>query len=700
MLLNLIAFVLVLNIGTASNSEYYLTTFQQAQPDTLQVKTMLEESEVDINKGDFVSARKKIKQAEKWSKEIEFSEGLELSALNMAEIYMNEQFYDSAKVVLEAAIEEFPDSKHRLQFYNFLGSTFRYKNENEKAIEVFRKALQIGEETGRKRLVAVLNQNLAVAYIGAGMKSEALNSYLISIEYAEAEKDTGFLTIAYNTLGDTYNEFGDYEQSEYYLNKSLSLAKEKNRRLDILRASLNLANLKSNLEEFDESLNLYNEALVLSKEVRPNTPPFQILYNMGNLSLKMRKPNEAISNFEESLGYCLELNIPQGIYYNYGGLGNAQEIIGDLQTAIDWHRKALEVAKSINSIPFIQETYQKLYELNRAYGDFENALLRLEEYKSLSDSLLDLDRERSVADLKNQLELNRQTEINDLLRESQVQQENKLRFQYGLIATSGFVILLGLYILLITIRTNREKTKAFNLLTKQREDLEKLNLEMNKLFAIIAHDLRTPLSSMQGILFLLKSGDLSKDEIEAFTNQIEDSVQKNIDVMEDLLSWAKEQMSGITFIKENLNIYDLIDSVISRQEYRSQLKEVLVQNQVDKKLIISADENALKLILRNLLSNSIKFTGSGDTIKFTSTDLKDRVQLCVTDSGVGMSKEIQDKVFASNSISFSVAGTKGEKGTGFGLSLIKEFVSKLGGTITIESEEGKGTKFCIELPKK
>lgn len=698
MLVILLAFVLAFGVGVEKAHPIAANIIQQ-EVDTLRVVQLLDEANNDINSSRFSEARKKIKQAGEWSEELDFPKGKQLTALRLAEVYLEVQFFDSARVVLENALEDFPESFYKIQLCNLLATSYRYMNELEKAIETYQMVLKLAVETEQNRMIAAIHQNMAVAYISMGKKAEGLNSYLFSIDYAEQEKDTVFLAIAYNNLGDTYNEFGEFEQAEFYLQKSYDLAVLKDLKSNLLRVTNNLANLKSDQGKFNEALQLYQQALDLSKEVRPNTPPFRISHNLGNLALKMYDPDEAILYFEESLEYCIQLNIPPGIYYNYGGLGNAAEQKGQLTKAIERHQQALEVAEQMGSLPFIQETRLKLYELNKETGDFESALIQFEEYAVLSDSMLDLEQERSFAELENRLELNRQTEINTLLEEKQLQQEKQLKFQLGLIITAAFIIILILYILYTINQTSKEKTKAYNQLAKQREELEKLNQEMNKLFAIIAHDLRAPLASMHGILFLLKSGELSKDEIASYTNEIEGNVQKNIDVMEDLLSWAKRQMNGITFVKEELNVHEVVNQVIAKQESRSKLKEISVTNKVNKSMRIKTDINALKLILRNLLSNSIKFTNLGDEINFTSSDKGDKIQLCVTDTGIGMSKDLQEKVFSSQSISFSLEGTKGEKGTGFGLSLIKEFVDKLGGTITIESEEGKGTKFCIDLPK-
>lgn len=692
MLLKIIALLFLFGSGSGvKDSDFFVGTLQ-VELDTTQVNNWVKESLQDIYAGEFSEARTKIRQIEEWSLKLDFQEGIEKAGIRMADIFLYEQKYDSSEIVLKKLLEKYPKARNKASILNLLATAYRYKNNFEKAIETYQELLVTAEEKSDGRMFAAVHQNLGVAYMNMGKSVEGLNSYLLSIEYAEAEKDTNFLVIALNNLGDSYNTLGNYEEGEFYLKKSIRLAREKNMIPDLTKALTNLATLKSNTKDFDRSLELYEEALALSQKFRPDSPPVILLYNMGNLALKMEEPDKADNYFRESLKYSKELNISPGIYHNSGGLGNVAEQKGDYQNAIEWHEKAYDVALKLNSNPFIQDSRQKLYHLYKLGNSYAKALYYLEAYKALSDSLFDLEKEKELAELENEFELKRQSEINELLTEKQAHQEFRLKVQYILIIVSFIVIILVLYFLHSTRKVSKEKTDAYNQLTRQRK-------ELNKLFAIIAHDLRTPLSSLQGILFLLKNDELSRDEVDSFASQIEDTVQNNIEVMEDLLSWAKGQMTGITFVKEEVNIFGLINTVISKQEYRFGLKELHIHNEIDQDLLIKSDGNAIKLIMRNLLSNSIKFTKSGGSIRFTSTEKGNRVQLCVSDTGIGMSKEIQDKVFSNNSITFSTDGTKGEKGTGFGLSLIKEFVKKLNGSITIESEEGKGTKFCIELDK-
>ncbi len=672
----------------------------QAQPDTQMVKALIDELNISIEKGDFADARSKISTIRKWSEELNFSFGKGAVSLNLAEVYLNEQFYDSAEVLLKELTKDEIDLRLQLPAFNLLATAYRYQNKTEQAIQAYKQVLTIAEERNDKKMTARIQQNLAVAYADVGDKAASLENHLLSLNYAEEAKDSSLWITILNNLGNQLNTFGELDKAEFYLEKSIQLATLKGKKADILRSVTNLANVKSGQDKLDDALKLYLQALDLAKEVRPNTPPVIITFNLGYLYLKMDNYVDAERLLKESLKYCIEMGIPEGQYYNYDGLGKLEELKGNSSASTAYYFKAYEIAKKINSTPFLEENLPKLYESFKKTENFERAFFYLEEFKTLSDSLYDLDREREFEKLENEIELKRQAEINVLLNERQREQERKLQIQTGLIIAGFIVIILILYLVYVLQKAGKEKTIANTQLRAQQKELERLNLEMKKLFAIVAHDLRTPLTSMHGILYLMKHEELSKDQKEGFLNELEGSVQRNIDVMEDLLSWAKEQMQGITFTKEAMQLFEVVDRVLIRQKVNADKKGVLLKNEISNGIEVFADKNGLDLILRNLLSNSIKFTNPNDEITITCTEHEDKVKLCVIDTGVGMSEEVIDKVFSNTSISFSRRGTMGEVGTGFGLSLVKEFVKKLGGTLTVESEVGKGSKFCIVLPKK
>lgn len=672
---------------------------QHSEVDTTMIKHLLEEAEQDIMRGELQTAREKIGRAETQAKKMDFAKGVELAQLRFGDLYLNAQFYDSAKTVLQQAIEEYPESRYMRNYLNLLGTTYRYLNEYERAIETFEQTLSILDPEKDERAIVGVNQNMATAYQSMGMKAEALERYMYAVEFSEDRKDTTTLIVSLNSLGNALNSYEDYEQAIYYIERSLDLAREKNYRLDELRGLTNLAISKLSLDMDDEALELYEEALALSKEVRPNTPPFQILFNIGNAHLKLKDAEKAKAYFEESLGYCEQFSIPEGIYYNLIGLGNAADLEENYNEATGWYSRALEIARDYNFLEFELESLENLAATNKAMSKYEVALEYFEQFTNLSDSLHNLEEEKEFADLKSQLDLRRQTEINGLLQEKQEQQEKRLRNQYIIIVAAVVIKILIVIILIIMWRRNKDIKKANAEIRAQREEAEKLNKELNKLFAIISHDLRSPLGSLKGLLFLMRNNDLSQKELEQLADDLDESIQQNIDVLQDLFSWAKDQMSGITLKKETIELYPVIEQVIENQVNRANEKGVEIINKVDPASQVLADSYGLTLIFRNLLSNAVKFTKNGDSITFFNRENEDYVEVCVSDTGVGMSEETLKSLFSEDGVTFSKTGTSGERGTGFGLSIIQDFVNKQGGTISVKSEEGKGSEFCIRLPR-
>jgi signal transduction histidine kinase len=359
--------------------------------------------------------------------------------------------------------------------------------------------------------------------------------------------------------------------------------------------------------------------------------------------------------------------------------------------------KAVDVAIEMGNSEFIQESRDNLYMAYAEASNFKNAYETLVKSKLFSDSLTNIKRERALAELENQLELDRQNKVNRLLTEKQQQQENQLHTQYILIIVGVFVIFLVVFVLIMMRKSAREREVINAQLQKQKLELEEVNNAKDKLFALIAHDLRSPLTSMQGVLSLIKDNALTMQEIKELIPELELSVQKNVDVMEDLLAWAKEQLSGVKIDIKLINVYDVVSKIVSSQSFLASKKGVSIDHRVPKDEMVMADHDALQLVVRNVISNGIKFTEDGGEIIISVEENSTHTQLMIKDTGIGIPRDVADKIFESKT--WSRKGTNKEKGSGFGLSLSKEFVEKMNGRIWFESKEGEGSTFYIELPK-
>jgi signal transduction histidine kinase len=220
-----------------------------------------------------------------------------------------------------------------------------------------------------------------------------------------------------------------------------------------------------------------------------------------------------------------------------------------------------------------------------------------------------------------------------------------------------------------------------------------------KFLSLIAHDLRNPLSTAIGVLDLLNEhfDDYEKSETEKLINIASNSAIKTLRLLDNLLAWSISQNKAKSFNPVKINLCELISNEFESFNTSAAQKQIYMGHSVMNNLYVTADQQMVKTIFRNLISNAIKFSKTGDTIFISAKEGKPFVEIEVADNGIGISKKIQKKLFVNNEF-HSTSGTNNEQGTGLGLLFCKEFVSIHGGKIWVESEPDKGSKFKFTLP--
>ena len=246
---------------------------------------------------------------------------------------------------------------------------------------------------------------------------------------------------------------------------------------------------------------------------------------------------------------------------------------------------------------------------------------------------------------------------------------------------------------------NQEIIRQKETLEKQKKELLELNATKDKFFSIIAHDLKSPFTSIVGYSEILKdyTANCNQQETVNYASIINTSSKQTLQLLENLLDWARLQQGRIVFRPQNLNLHELAYEVVDLVKDIAEQKGISVQNTIPNTLNVYADKEMIKTVLRNLVSNAIKFTDNGGFVEISSKLTDTEVFILVTDNGVGISADDIGKLFDISS-NFSRKGTNEEKGTGLGLSLCKEFVEKNGGTIGVTSESGVGSVFRFTLP--
>jgi len=261
---------------------------------------------------------------------------------------------------------------------------------------------------------------------------------------------------------------------------------------------------------------------------------------------------------------------------------------------------------------------------------------------------------------------------------------------------TGVVELLGV------TRDITERKKAEQEIKLKNEELLKLNAEKDKFFSIIAHDLKSPFNAILGFSEMLKdeARDLDIGSIIQYAGIINSASQNAFDLLENLLDWARMQQGKIPYEPVTLLLNTIIHSEFEVLKINADQKNISLVDGIHENIILTADENMLRTIIRNLVSNAIKFTPKGGQVKIEvegKVEVEGRqVVISVSDTGIGMKPETIEKLFKIET-SFTTRGTENEKGTGLGLLLCKEFVEKHGGRIWVESEQGKGSVFYLQL---
>ncbi|HXB91268.1 MAG TPA: HAMP domain-containing sensor histidine kinase [Puia sp.] len=247
------------------------------------------------------------------------------------------------------------------------------------------------------------------------------------------------------------------------------------------------------------------------------------------------------------------------------------------------------------------------------------------------------------------------------------------------------------------LRQKADLTGKAELLEEQTKQLTELNSLKNKLFSVIAHDLKSPLYALRTLFRNVLLYDLPGDEIKVLIPEVVNELTYTTSLMENLLQWAKSQMQAEAIRPQLLDISAVAMEVLQLLRLQAEAKRIYISSNIESPVYVYADKDMINLVLRNLLSNAIKFTPNDGSVVIEAREMFSHIEVTVQDTGTGISEEALQKLMGENY--YTTRGTSGEAGTGLGLMLCKEFLSRNGGQMHVQSEPGKGSAFTFTLPK-
>ncbi|WMN10785.1 tetratricopeptide repeat-containing sensor histidine kinase [Marivirga salinae] len=581
-------------------------------------------------------------------------------------------------------------------------------NNLEKAMALLIRALEIDESTENESA-------LIFTYIGFYQLFEQVEDYYYGKEFLEKASN---LLRNYNipplrlyinqNLGYTYYATGETGKSIEQHQNILQYAKAERIPKIEAKAHTDLADIYANENVYDKALIHYKNALDTYRRIKSPLQEAECLNAIGDIYLMQDNSEKAYENYVVALDILTDIkNAEAQLAALYNSVGRYYLKKNNAERALANLRLANPLAQSSQNQELVQETYALLSKTYKDLGDYKNALDYSELFKALDDFLQKEKNDRSILKMQSRYSINQKQSLIDQLELNRIQKEFELeeekRFKNFLIIMVALIAIILLLILTLFIvqRKNNSRLKAANLKVKaQNDELEDLNATKDKFFSIISHDLKGPLNSLTSFSGLLMNhtSSLSTEEIQMLAKDLDKSIKNLFTLLENLLQWSRSQTGNIEFTAEEFDLIETLNENKKLLEKQAENKNINIEVKNTKSITAKAHPNSITTVIRNLLSNAIKFTEEGGQIKMGVVEEKNRYVVKIADNGVGMPKEVANKIFRIDT-KHSTQGTAKEKGTGLGLILCKEFVEKNGGEIWVKSEEGKGTIFSFSIPK-
>jgi len=496
--------------------------------------------------------------------------------------------------------------------------------------------------------------------------------------------ETGRVNAAH---GNTDEAFDDYELALDYAKQLKQPGHEAN-------ALIHIGQLLTGKKKNIEALTIYKRALAIYRLEKDKMNEAIALNEVGEMYHLMKNYDRALANHVAALEIHQALKDDNGLAQSYNNIGVLYFDQQNFKRAISNLELGLQSGSEVQAQDQIQKSYDFLSQCYKELKDFKKALQYRESFLTIQDFIQNEKNERQLLEAQNRYVMDKnEVQINKLegdrvQSEKVIEAQNKLKDILILLIGFGLIIVvLVLYLYLLKRRSNRK--------------LEELNDTKDKLFSIIGHDLKGPLNSLTSFSHLLLHhiDSISKDEIKMLSVDIDKSLKNLFNLLENLLEWSRSQTGSIDFKPEEFDLAVVLRENEELLKGQAQNKKITIVNESAVSLPVKVHRHSINTVVRNLISNAIKFTNEGGKVTLSTKENGNQFTISVTDTGVGMSSEAIQRLFLLGT-KHSTLGTAKEKGTGLGLLLCKEFVEKNGGTIHVESKEGIGSRFYFTVPVK
>ena len=605
---------------------------------------------------------------------------------------------------LAARLGVLPPGKERVDLLNTIVSQLRERNVYE-AVQYGTEAMGLAKKLGYKPGYGLALENLGWIYYRRGLYTDAFELSQEALKITTELGDSTAMARCLNNVAAINYEKAQYREALKRFRQAYAISW---RRKDIETAVRSLNNISFSylgLKKIDSAGYYAQKALEGSKANRDGYLPAFSFRILGDIEFEKGNFEPALKNYREAM----RISEATGNYFIQAStlhrIGKVYASQKKFEMALETLNKNVQIARQNGYADELERTYKLIAGIHYSNHEVKRAYQYLNRHLAIHDSLINQRNGERMGLLSAQFESEiKQSQIEALEQDAKIREEEIKRQEIlGYVYVGGFVLLMGVAFILFF--SNR-KIKRINIelelkkrqVESQSAQLKNINQAKDKLLSIISHDMRSPLSSLRGVLNIAQAGGLSPQELGALTGQIRSQLDTVYDDLANLLQWTQSQLQGLKVTPGIFDLGKMADEVALLFNAPAAAKGVALANQIEAGLLAHADPNHVKLILRNLLSNAIKFSKENGKVTLSAKLSGEFVEVSVADTGVGIGADEISKLF-DHAVHFTKEGTNKEKGMGIGLLLVWEFVGKNGGAMNVKSSPGEGSVFSFTLKR-
>lgn len=596
-------------------------------------------------------------------------------------------------------------------FINMGGVYSEFPDQNEKAIAFIRKSMFIFQKMGKEGKRGVGEACMSIASIYRKASEPELKKMKISPEY-RYDSSRKYLTMS-NAIAietedeelhaEVSNETGLLEESLANYNLAIrdfqyaiSVYQKIDRKSYANNCLINLGRVYKKQFDLTNGLLVLKKALVGARQMNIIDQQKEALFNISHIYESLHKYDSAY------FFYKAYIVMHDSMYSNEN-----QKLITRKQIQFEFNNKervyqlnqqiSENKLKEQEGLAISQKQELSLRKKQLELSEREQEIQKLNYLKKQAELLSD---QKLKTSLLNQKDLEKKLATSML--DKKIDQQN-LEIHANMIVNRLLVLALVIFSLVgVYIFRTKQKTAKLNaIVSAQKTSLEELGKVKDKIFSIVSHDMRAPVNNLLAFSELLNEGGIDKEKLSKYLEQIKGTLDHTSTMMENLLNWSASQMQGFKPVLQSVSLFQLVATLSNGMEPILRKKNITLENTIGSDVDVYADKNMLELVVRNILSNAIKFTGKGGKIEISACSFENnQIRLSIKDNGNGLTGE-QIKKINANSIQMldSKPGTDKEKGTGLGLMLCKHFIHLMQGNLSVDSELSKGSQFQINLSR-